>query len=101
MAQMINIKRVLTSPDIGYASLALCILTTKTIDQAFETLAPDPEFNPSAERRKEIRDAFLLRYNSQLSWPEIGEIFNIKPVAAFKRVRRYAEKVMLTRGRGD
>jgi hypothetical protein len=82
-------ERVLSDPDIGFLSLALCIFTTLTVDQALEEIAPDPDIDNRLLRRQEDED--LIKLKPGMSWGELGEIFNITSVAAFKRAKYYRE----------
>lgn len=79
--------RMLSTPELGWMSLALAILTTLTVDQAFEKLAPDPDTDLALLRRQEDED--LVRLRSTTTWKELGEIFNISPAAAFKRAQNF------------
>lgn len=79
--------KMLSSPDLGWMALVLSTLTTLTIDQAFERLAPDPDADLVLLRRQENED--LVRLRPTATWAELGEIFNISGTAAFNRERRF------------
>ena len=81
-------NKVLSTNEIGYLSLAVCILTTMTIDEAFEKIAPDPDVNRKAKRREEDQDIIALR-RDKVSWSKIGEIFNMTSTAVFHRAQKF------------
>ena len=83
-----NAVKLLSDTDIGYLSLAACILSTLTIDEAFDKIAPDPDRNPKMIKRQEDEDIIALR-KENVSWSKIGEIFNMSSSTVFKRARRY------------
>jgi hypothetical protein len=62
-----------------------------TINQAFETIAPDPDADRKLIRRQEDEDMIKLNKETT-SWHAMGQMFGISPMAAFKRVKRYREK---------
>lgn len=87
---MENIK-YLASSDIGYLSLAVCIMTTATIDEAFDRIAPDPEKVKGVVPKEDSEDIVKLKKQG-LTWPEIGEIFNISYSTAYRRAKRFNER---------
>jgi hypothetical protein len=94
MVQKMMIQsKLLSDPTVSYLSLALCILTPMTIDQALETIAPDPDADRKMIRRQEDEDMIRLRGDEyKMSWYGIGQMFGISPMAAFKRVKYFKGK---------
>lgn len=84
----------LSTPNIGYLSLALCLVTTMTVDEAFEKIAPDSELNRGMQHHLENEDIYSLRENFNLTWAEIGEIFNITASNACHRATRFRDKIL-------
>ncbi len=83
-----NTVRFLSDNNIGYLSLAACILSTMTIDEAFDKIAPDPDHDTKNLRQQDTEDIVALRKDG-VSWSNIGEIFNMALSAVFKRAQRY------------
>jgi hypothetical protein len=86
----------LSSITIGWIALALCVLTKKTVDQAMDTIAPDPDADQDAIRQLENEDIISLKKNYGLSWEQIGDIFGLSDTAAFYRAKRFKEKLNKT-----
>lgn len=83
--------RFLSDPYIGYLSLALCIITTMTVEQALETIAPDPDADRKIIRAQEDED--LVKLKPEMTWKELGEIFNLKPQSAIMRFKRIQKRM--------
>lgn len=74
-------------PEISWIAFAMCILTTKTIDQAFDALITDPFLDELAQRRAETED--MVKLKSEMSLSELGNVFNLQPNAVHKRIKRF------------
>jgi hypothetical protein len=83
--------KFLSSNELGYLSLAVCILTKSTIDEAFDKIAPDPDADRRNLRQQEDEDIISLRRDG-VSWQNIGKILNMSSTAVFRRAKRYKEK---------
>jgi hypothetical protein len=80
--------KYLSDINLGYLACAVCILTSATIDQAFDKLSPDTDTDKKNLRCMEYEDAYNLRVRDNLTWPQIGWILNISAGMAY----RYANK---------
>lgn len=74
--------------EISYYTLALCILKNITIEEAFQIIAPEPDFKPKKLRRQFDYEMLYLRDKKGLSHKEIAEIYGITKWAVVKRIER-------------
>lgn len=78
-------------PTTSWIALAVCILTPKTIEQAFNDLVEDPRVDLRKQKMVDTVDMIRLRENG-LTYQEIGEIFGLKRDVVFVRIKRFKQK---------
>lgn len=91
----IEISKKISDIRIGYYAFALCVLKQKSVDEAFDIIAPDPDIDLKLRYWKENEDIYYLHTRNMLTWEQIGEILNITPGNAAKRGRKYELSVSL------
>ena len=81
--------------EINIVAFAIAILKPEplTVEQAFEIAqSGKPKLHSKQLTDEDTLDMIELRKQG-LSWVEIDEIYNLTETAAFKRVKKYREKV--------
>jgi hypothetical protein len=79
-------------PTTSWIALAVCILTPKTIEQAFNDLVVDPRISPRKQQKStDTIDMVKLREKG-LTYQAIGQIFGLKHDTVFKRIKRFKQK---------
>jgi bacterioferritin-associated ferredoxin len=84
-------------PEISWMALAICVVTSKTPSQAFNTLVTDPCYSPDDERREIAeQDDDMVRLKRHLTYDRIGQLYNMKPDAVYRRIKRQKERDVVT-----
>ena len=87
--------RELATEEIGWLSLALCILKPCTIEQAFQVIAPDPNITYKDLYQQQTEEMYRLKTQG-MNNKEIGEIFGIDSSTVSTRLRRYERQNFLS-----
>lgn len=75
---------------LGYYSLALCILTNHTPEQAFHYFITGQKALTKTLTDQDYED--MIKFKETMTWREIGEIYGANEWTLYKAVARYQQR---------
>jgi DNA-binding NarL/FixJ family response regulator len=81
----------LATEEIGWLSLALCVLKPITVEQALQTIAPDPFKSTKELHREQMQEILQLKAQGMAS-KEIANQLGISCKSVYNRLEKYRKK---------
>jgi rRNA maturation endonuclease Nob1 len=80
-------------PEVCWMALYICLTTNKTPIQSINSLVADPYYS-LAEERLEVaeQDADMVVLKQNLTYEQIGELYNMNANAVYRRIKRFKER---------
>ena len=78
--------------EIGYAALALAIIEGYTPEGALQVVETGEEPVTKFNGDNDILDMIILKFTEDMTYKEIGEVYNISADNAYNKFRRLAAK---------
>jgi Mor family transcriptional regulator len=78
--------------EIGYAALALAIIEGYTPEGALQVVETGEEPTTKFNGTNDVLDMIILKYTDDMTYKEVGRVYNLSADNVYNKVRRLAAK---------